>query len=207
VPENGLQLLEFQRRGDAEHSFVPVKAAIRQEDMAMGIKSEGVAEGLDCNDCARDGSLFRYGLLHENLQGFPGATAKGGKKFSIIQKVPAENLRDAEDKMPVGYLFEDINAEPFAEFHHTFLVARGAKMPSFTRKRQQVFVAAVFTFDAGKTIVQIAAIEITIDYFFDIGPPESVLPRETVIVFLHKGFKIILHAVVIIRILRLAGVV
>ena len=33
-------------------------------------------------------------------------------------------------------------------------------MPSFTRKRQQVFVAAVFTFDAGKTIVQIAAIEI-----------------------------------------------
>jgi len=26
--------------------------------------------------------------LHENLQGFPGATAKGGKKFSIIQKVP-----------------------------------------------------------------------------------------------------------------------
>jgi hypothetical protein len=41
-------------------------------------------------------------------------------------------------------------------------------------------VAAVFTFDAGKTIVQIAAIEITIDYFFDIGPPEAVLPRETV---------------------------
>ncbi|OQC44775.1 MAG: hypothetical protein BWX59_01693 [Bacteroidetes bacterium ADurb.Bin028] len=44
--------------------------------------------------------------------------------------------------------------------------------------------------------MQIAAIEITIDYFFDIGPPESVLPRETVIVFLHKGFKIILHAVI-----------
>jgi len=65
--------------------------------------------------------------------------------------------------MPVGNLLEDIHTEPLAEFHHTFLVARGAKMPSFTRKRQQVFVAAVFTFDAGKTIVQIAAIEITID--------------------------------------------
>ena len=50
-------------------------------------------------------------------------------------------------------------------------------------------------------------IKITINHLFDIGPPEAVLPRETVIVFLHKGFKIILHAVVIIRILRLAGVV
>jgi hypothetical protein len=82
-------------------------------------------------------SLFRYGLCMKTFR-IPGATAKGGKKFSIIQKVPAENLRDAENEMNDGYLFEDIHAEPFAEFHHTFLVARGAKMPSFTRKRQQV---------------------------------------------------------------------
>ena len=53
-------------------------------------------------------------------------------------------------------------------------------------------MAAVFAFDTGKAVAQIAAIQITIDHLFDIGPPEAVLPGETVVVFLHKGFKIIL---------------
>lgn len=68
-------------------------------------------------------------------------------------------------------------------------------------------MAAVFAFDTGKAVAQIAAIQITIDHLFDIGPPEAVLPGETVVVFLHKGFKIILDAMVIIRILRAAGLV
>ena len=50
-------------------------------------------------------------------------------------------------------------------------------------------------------------IEITVDHLFDIWPSEALLPWETVIVFLHKGFKIILHAVIIIRILRVAWLV
>ena len=62
-------------------------------------------------------------------------------------------------------------------------------------------MAAVFAFNTGKAVAQISAIKITIDNLFDIRPPEAVLPRETVVIFLHKGFKIILDAVVIIRIL------
>ena len=52
VPEDGLQLLNLQRRGDAEHASVTVKAAVRQEDVAVGIETEEVAESLDGNDCA-----------------------------------------------------------------------------------------------------------------------------------------------------------
>jgi hypothetical protein len=47
VPEDGLQLFEFQRRRNTEHAFVSVKTAIRQEDVAVGIETESVAEGLD----------------------------------------------------------------------------------------------------------------------------------------------------------------
>jgi hypothetical protein len=32
-----------------------------------------------------------------------------------VEEVTAENLRDAEDKIPVGNLLEDIHAEPFPE--------------------------------------------------------------------------------------------
>ena len=44
-------------------------------------------------------------LLKEVLQRFPGAAAQIMQKLSIIEKVPAQDLRDAEDEMPVGYLF------------------------------------------------------------------------------------------------------
>jgi hypothetical protein len=36
-------------------------------------------------------------------------------------------------------------------------------------------MAAIFTINAGKAVVQIAVIEITIEHLLDIGPPESVL--------------------------------
>ena len=75
--------------------------------------------------------------------------------------------------MPVGNFLEDIHAKPLAEFHHALLVAGRAEMPSFTREGQQVFMAAVFAFDAGKAVTQIAAIEIAVDYLFDIWPPEA----------------------------------
>jgi hypothetical protein len=55
-------------------------------------------------------------------------------------------------------------------------MAGGAKMTALARKCQQIFMVAVFTFHTGKAVVQIAAIEITIDHLLDIGPPEAVLP-------------------------------
>ena len=68
-------------------------------------------------------------------------------------------------------------------------------------------MATVFTFHAGKAVVQITAIEITIDHLLDIRPPESVLPGEVLVVDPDKGFKIILYAAVVIRILRVAGAI
>jgi hypothetical protein len=54
-------------------------------------------------------------------------------------------------------------------------MAGGAKAAALAGKCQQIFMAAVFAFHTGKTVVQIPAIEITMDHLLDIGPPESVL--------------------------------
>ena len=40
---------------------------------------------------------------------------------------------------------------------------------------QKVFMAAIFAFHTGKSVMQIDASEIAIDHLLDIGPPESVL--------------------------------
>ena len=66
-------------------------------------------------------------------------------------------------------------------------------------------MAAVFAFHTGKAVVQIAAIQITVDYIYNIRPPEAILPCEMFIIVLDEGFKIVLYTTVIIRILRAAG--
>jgi len=55
-------------------------------------------------------------------------------------------------------------------------MTRGAEVAALAGKCQQIFMAAVFAFHTGKPVVQITAIEITIDHLLDIGPPEAVLP-------------------------------
>ena len=106
--------------------------------------------------------------------------------------------------MTVRDLFEDIHAEPFPEFHHALLMAGGAEMAALARKCQQIFMAAIIAFHAGKPVAQITAVEITIDHLLDIGPPESVLPGEILVIYPDKGFNIILYAAVVIRRLRIS---
>jgi GTP cyclohydrolase II len=60
VPEDGLQLFQFQRRSDAKHAAVAVKAAVRHEDVAVRIEPEEVTEGLHGDDGAGDGISFRH---------------------------------------------------------------------------------------------------------------------------------------------------
>ena len=129
-----------------------------------GLNSKEIAEGLHGDNSAGDGIIFRNRILDKTLQRFPGTAAEIGKKLPIIQKVTTQYFRDTKDKMPVRNLFrvpfrvEDVHAEPLPEFHYALLMAGWTKMPSFTRKCQQVFMAAIFAFHAGKTVLQIAPV-------------------------------------------------
>jgi hypothetical protein len=93
----------------------------------------------------------------------------------------------------------------FPEFHDALLMAGGAEMATFARKWEKVFVAAVLAFDAGETVVQIAAIKIPVYHLLDIRPPEAILLRKMLIINLYEGLEAVLDAAVIIRILRMAG--
>ncbi len=68
-------------------------------------------------------------------------------------------------------------------------------------------MAAIFAFDAGKSVVQVPAIKISVDDLLDIGTEKSILPFKPLFIDLEKGFKMILHAQVIIGILRVPGTV
>lgn len=54
-------------------------------------------------------------------------------------------------------------------------------------------------FDSGKSVVQIAAIEIAIGHLLDTDPPESAPPREMLIIDPDEGLKIAYYTAVVIR--------
>jgi len=66
-------------------------------------------------------------------------------------------------------------------------------------------MAAIFAFHTGKEIVQVAAVEITIDHLLDIWPSETVQTLKMLIICPDEGLKIVLHAAVIIGCLRISG--
>ena len=88
--------------------------------MAVGVEAEEIAKGLDGDHRAGNRILFMNDLLKKNLQRFPSTTAQLMQKISIIEKVPAQDLRDAEDEMPVGNLLEHMCTEPLPEFTTRF---------------------------------------------------------------------------------------
>jgi hypothetical protein len=65
-------------------------------------------------------------------------------------------------------------------------------------------MATIFAFHAGKAVVQITAIEIAIDHLLDIGPIETVLSGEMLVIDPEKGFKIVLCTAVVIQRLRIS---
>jgi hypothetical protein len=74
----------------------------------VGIEPQEIAKGLDGDDRAGDGIPLWDRRLKKEFQGFPCAAAQVGKKLPIIEKIPAQDLRKAEDEMPVGNLLEHV---------------------------------------------------------------------------------------------------
>jgi hypothetical protein len=81
-------------------------------------------------------------------------------------KNPMPNLRDAEDKMAV-------------------LLGEGGR----------VLMAAIFAFNTGNIVVQIAADQILVNNLLDIGTERFILPFKPLVIDLDKGFKVISNVV------------
>jgi hypothetical protein len=93
MPEKGLQFFQLEGWGHAEHTLGTVEAAVRGEDVAVGIESEEVTEGLYGDDRAGDGFIFGNRLLDEALQSVPGTAAQIGEEFSIPGSGPGQAPR------------------------------------------------------------------------------------------------------------------
>ena len=72
---------------------------------------------------------------------------------------------------------------------------------------RQVFVTTILATHPRKTKMQIAALQIPIDYIGDIGPPETIARRIEILPLHLQLFKVILNAAKIAAGLRISGLV
>jgi len=66
---------------------------------------------------------------------------------------------------------------------------------------------AIFAFNTGKAIMEDATVKITINDLSHIGPEKAILLGKVLIVDLFQRFKIVLNALIILRVLWFAGLV
>jgi hypothetical protein len=68
-------------------------------------------------------------------------------------------------------------------------------------------MVAIPTLHPGKAVVQVAALQVAVNDLLEVGTPEPVWFFEPFLIDLNKGLKMVLHAPVIIRRLRIPGTV
>ena len=172
--------------------------------MAVRVESQEIPKGLDGNDGTGDCILLQHNGLEKCFQRVPCTSAQLGEKSSVIKKISPEDLGYAENKMTVRYGLEHFFTEPFPEFHHPFLMTRGAEVAALTREGQKILMAAVFASNSGEAVMEDAAIEVTVDDHFDIRRKKAILFGKTVVVNLFKSLEIILNTLIILRFLWLS---
>ena len=68
-------------------------------------------------------------------------------------------------------------------------------------------MTAFFTFHPREAVMQDAAVQETVNHLFHIGPEKPVPGGEPLIIDLFQRLKVVLNALIVLRLLRLAGAV
>jgi hypothetical protein len=95
-------------------------------------------------------------------------------------------------------------AQPFTELDDSLLMAGWAEMPTLARKRQEVFMPAIATPHPGISQVQVPAVQIPVNHVPDIRSEKSILTLVAIIPGHLQVFKMILHALEVRRLMRIA---
>jgi hypothetical protein len=86
-------------------------------------------------------------------------------------------------------------------------MAGRAEMTALAGKSQKIFMVAIPALHPGKAVVQVATFQVAGNDLLKVGTPKPVWPFEPLLIDLKKGLKMVLHAPVIIRRLRVPGMV
>ena len=116
------------RRNGKQAVFM--KAAVGNQDMQVGVKPQWkIPECLYGGHRTGHSLLIPHAGCVKGFQRLPATPAQFGKQAAVVKEIPPKDFGDAQHRVPVRNRLYHFPTKPFAEFHHAFLVARGAEMP------------------------------------------------------------------------------
>ena len=169
-----------------------------------GIKILKIAKGLDRDHAAGHRVIISHTGFQILGQDFPGAPGKPGKQPAIGHKKYAKPFGDGKYPLAMRHMLQYFLAQPFTELDDSFLVAGGAEMTALTGKRQKIFMAAIQAPHPGKSQAQVPAVQIPVNHVPDIRSEKSILTLIAIIPDHLQVFKMILHALEVRRLMRIA---
>ena len=99
-----------------------------------------------------------------------------------VQAIGAPPLRDGEHDLTVRHGREEGGVQPLRPDREALGVAARAEIPALAREREQVFVPAGVTADAGEAVLQDPTGEELVGHLRDDEPPGAVLPSEAFVI-------------------------
>jgi hypothetical protein len=85
------------------------------------------------------------------------------KQFAIVLEISAENDREAEYVLSVRDRVQDVLPQMRTKLDNFLRMTTRAKPSAAATESEQVFVAAVWATDSGKSLLQVAAFQIPFD--------------------------------------------
>ncbi len=132
-------------------SAVRQKTTVGVQDMQVGVEVEPLARGGDETDGSRDDVITVEVDLEVQSKGTPGASGQLAEQFSVVAEEDSQSLRQGENHLTVGDIFEQLLPGPMSPQELSFFMATGAQTPCFAGESNYEFVPAAPATSSGKT--------------------------------------------------------
>ena len=151
-----------------------------------------LAKGLDASDHAWYHVLAFEDVPVDLGHAFPTGASELTEQAAVKAKVNAEPFGNGNNQLPMGHGGADHVRDRVGGQQRAFLMTTGTQTTLVTGERDEHLVGAVAAADAGKTKVQIPAVEELARHFADDGPPIAIAPLVTVVVSALKFEQVLL---------------
>ena len=161
------------------------------EHVDMRMEVEQLSRGLQEPGPARSHIGAVKVAVEVELQRPPGTSGQLSQELAVVAEEDSEPLRDGEDHLAMGDVFEQLLLGPSRPQQLTLLVAARAEPPELAGEGDQKLVSALRAAHPGDTLVEDAAIEVAMDCRFDAAAQIAVGVAEAFLVHLDEVLEMV----------------
>jgi len=166
-----------------------VFASLSHKKMEGDVQIDLMSKGLNGGHNTRRKLCARcyLGVFEQVIDNRPG---KFSEKPALVFEEDAQHLGDGKDLLAMRHIEKEIFPHPFAPLLKALGMSGGTEPSRATGEHQKMLRLAVRTADACRPALWVAALEITLNDFFDDPAQVALLLLEAGFIFLKKLVKV-----------------